>query len=76
MTVILPGNDTLNRLLISCQETDSSAHLDKRSKHHVTSNSRFDLQSPKRFTVVFKDNTVTCFVYCLRGRVCTRALIG
>ena len=31
---------------------------------------------PTRFTVAFENSTATCFVYCLRRRVCTLALIG
>ena len=47
--------------LISGQKTDSSAHLDKRSKqNHVSSNSRFDPHS--RFAVLFENNVTTCFV--------------
>ena len=49
--------------LTSRQETDSSAHLDKRSKqHHVSANPRFDLHSPKNASLLFsKDNTATRF---------------
>ena len=44
----------LDALLTSRLETDSSAHLDERSKQqHVRSNSWLDLQSPKGFTVIF-----------------------
>ena len=55
----------------------SAALLDERSEqHHVISNSRFNLHSPKVLHCCFwKKNTATCFVYCLRRRVCTRALI-
>ena len=39
-------------------------HEDKWSQQHqVSSNSLFDLHSPKPFTVVFESNTVTCFIY-------------
>ena len=41
--------------LTSRQETDDSAHLDKRSKeHHVSWNSRFDLHSLKVFDGCFR----------------------
>ena len=44
----------LDALLTSRQETDSSAHLDERSKQqHVISNSQFDLQSPKALQCCF-----------------------
>ena len=50
---------------VTCrQDSDSSSHLDKRStQHHVCSNSRFDLQNPRRFTVVFESSTASYFVY-------------
>ena len=69
-------------ILTSRQETDSSAHLDKRSKKKKKKKSRdFRTHSSickalKHVTVVLENNTTTCFVYCLRRRVCTRARIG
>ena len=63
--------------LTSRHDADSFAHLDKRSKQyqHVRSNSRFDLHSQKRVTVVF-ENKAAGFVHCLRKSVCMRPLIG
>ena len=33
-------------------------------------------KASKRSTVIFKSNKNTCFVYCLRTRVCMWMLIG
>ena len=45
----------LQHQLTSRQETDSSAHLDKRSKeYHVILNSRFDLHSPEALYCCFR----------------------
>ena len=50
--------------MTSRQDIDSSAHLDKQSRqHHVSWIDRFDLHSIKSFTVVFQNNTATCFAY-------------
>ena len=55
-----------NRLL-SRIETESSAHLDKRSKqHHVSWNSRFDLHSPTAVHVVFENHIAMFFDYTKR----------
>ena len=48
--------------LTSRQETDSSAHSDERSQHHVSSNSRFELHNTKAL-VVFGNNAATGFVH-------------
>ena len=51
--------------LISRQETARSAHLDNRSnQYHASSRTRDSIcTSPKRFTVVFENNTATFFIY-------------
>ena len=76
-----------NRIIVvsyqstSRQEIYSSTHLDKRSKQrHMSSNSRFDLHSPKVFNHYFRKQHghVLCshFTYCLSRRVYTRVLTG
>ena len=82
------NNDDNDNDLFGCHHVtidllpgDSSAHLDKRSKQHLAcSNSRFNLHSPKGFSSGFRKQYghVVCshFIYCLRRRVCTRAVIG
>ena len=66
--------------LLTCRkEADNSAHLHKWSeKHHVSANSHFHLHRALKYfiTIVFENNTATCFVYSLRRHVCSRALIG
>ena len=76
-----------DKLTLSHQETDSSAHLDKRSKgHHISSHSRFDLPRPEALLLVLKaalppalfalQKHLDTPLACLRRRVSTRALIG
>ena len=50
--------------LTSCHETDSSTHVD------------LICTAPKRFTVVFENNTAICFICCVVRRVCTWTLTG
>ena len=53
--------------LTSRLKTDSSTHLNKRSRqHHMSLNSWFDLHCPKKCsTVVFKNNTCGCVSWFL-----------
>ena len=54
----------MGSVLISRQETENPAHLDKRSKLRVSWNSRFDLLNPKAFsTIVFQNSTAMCLVH-------------
>ena len=61
-----PYNGDLRQLtkLTSRQETGSSAHSDRWGKHHtLVRTGALICTASKCFTLVFENNTVTCFVY-------------
>ena len=62
-----PGTTSLLGQLISRQETDSSAHLDKQSKQrHMSLNWRFDVHAPTGlYRWFWKQPPAICFAYTL-----------